>query len=404
MTMARRWIPWIVTLPLAAMACGGGSKQGGDDGGAAGPSGPNVAPLVVNAGPAGADAVDVPFVSVTLCVPGTNNCQTIDSVTVDTGSSGVRVISSVLTLSLPQQMATTGDALVECMQFDDGYTWGSVRLADIKIAGEVAAKVPIQIIGDPAFGTVPSDCSSSGRSENTVSDFGSNGLFGINQIVADCGPSCADTTSVQTGAYYSCSGTTCTAVPVAVADQVPNPIASFGTDGNGAIVEFPSIAAAGATSVSGSLVFGFGTQSNNGLGNATVQTVDDNGNFTTVYKGTTLATSFIDSGSNSLAFNDGSIAPCTAAALNEFYCPASTLNLTAQNEGTNGAMAVVSFSVANTETLFDNASYFAFDDLAGTGIDGNTFDWGFPFFFGRNVYVAFDGATTPGGKGPYFAY
>ena len=403
--MVRMRILWLVALPVLAMACGCGSKQGGDDGDAAGPSGAsNVAPLVVNAGPAGADAVDVPFVSITLCVPGTSNCQTIDSLTVDTGSSGVRVISSVLTLSLPQQTATTGDALVECMQFDDGYTWGSVRLADVKIAGEVAAKVPIQVIGDPAFATVPNECSSSGPGENTVSDFGSNGLFGINQIVADCGPACADANNVLTGAYYSCSGAACTAVAVAVADQVPNPVASFGTDGNGAILQFPSIAASGATTVSGSLVFGIGTQSNNGLGNATVQTVDDNGNFTTVYKGTRLATSFIDSGSNSLSFNDGSIAPCTATGLNGFYCPASTLSLAAQNEGTNGATTTVSFSVANTETLFGNASYFAFDDLAGTGIDESTFDWGFPFFFGRSVYVAVDGGTTPGGKGPYFAY
>ncbi|MGH8169845.1 MAG: DUF3443 family protein, partial [Steroidobacteraceae bacterium] len=32
------------------------------------------------------------------------------------------------------------------------------------------------------------------------------------------------------------------------------------------------------------------------------------------------------------------------------------------------------------------------------------FDFGFPFFLGRNVYIAFVGANTSWGAGPYFAY
>ncbi|MGH8297151.1 MAG: DUF3443 family protein, partial [Steroidobacteraceae bacterium] len=32
------------------------------------------------------------------------------------------------------------------------------------------------------------------------------------------------------------------------------------------------------------------------------------------------------------------------------------------------------------------------------------FDFGFPFFLGRNVYIAFAGANTADGMGPYFAY
>jgi hypothetical protein len=31
-------------------------------------------------------------------------------------------------------------------------------------------------------------------------------------------------------------------------------------------------------------------------------------------------------------------------------------------------------------------------------------DYGLPFFFGRNVYTAFVGKSTPGGTGPYTAY
>jgi hypothetical protein len=32
------------------------------------------------------------------------------------------------------------------------------------------------------------------------------------------------------------------------------------------------------------------------------------------------------------------------------------------------------------------------------------FAWGLPFFFGRTVFTAIDGQTTPGGVGPYFAF
>jgi hypothetical protein len=82
----------------------------------------------------------------------------------------------------------------------------------------------------------------------------------------------------------------------------------------------------------------------------------------------------------------------------------ATLSLTAQNKGLNGTTTAIMFSVANTDTLFGNGSNAAFDDLATTGIDNNSFDWGLPFFIGRSVYVALQGAATPGGRGPYFAY
>ena len=44
----------------------------------------------------------------------------------------------------------------------------------------------------------------------------------------------------------------------------------FATDNNGVIIELPSISASGASNPSGGLlVFGIGTQSNNGLASAT---------------------------------------------------------------------------------------------------------------------------------------
>jgi hypothetical protein len=52
----------------------------------------------------------------------------------------------------------------------------------------------------------------------------------------------------------------------------------------------------------------------------------------------------------------------------------------------------------------------AFSNLGGenAGISSlqlpASFDWGLAFFYGRNVFTAIEGAATPGGIGPCFAY
>jgi hypothetical protein len=168
------------------------------------------------------------------------------------------------------------------------------------------------------------------------------------------------------------------------------------------IVQLPSVPAQGSPSVSGSLVFGIGTRSNNGLGSALVYRVDDVGNFTTVFQGQSYPASFIDSGSNGLYFLDSTTAGLpTCRDSDSFYCPPTTADLTATNRGANGTSAAVNFSIANAQQLF-NTPNNAFSNLGGTN-DG-AFDWGLPFFYGRNVYTAIELKTTPGGSGPYFAY
>jgi hypothetical protein len=42
------------------------------------------------------------FTSVTICVPGQSSCQTIGGVLVDTGSSGLRLLGSAVSLTLPR--------------------------------------------------------------------------------------------------------------------------------------------------------------------------------------------------------------------------------------------------------------------------------------------------------------
>lgn len=359
-------------------------------------AGQNILPVSVDAGPA--NTINVPFVSVTICVPGTNNCQTIDHVSVDTGSSGLRILSSVLSLPLPQQAAGNGNPLVECTQFADGYSWGPVKTADVRLDGQTLSSLAVQVIGDPAFPTVPRSCSSAGPSEDTVQTFGSNGIIGVSSFQQDCGPACAQ--AAISGAYYACTGANCQAVAVDLTHQVQNPVGLLAADNNGVIIDLPAVGLAGASTVNGSLILGIGTQANNALGSATVYALDSNtGTLTTSFNGRQYAGSFVDSGSNAFFFPDSAINTCSSG----FYCPAATQQFTATIQGVNGRSGTVGFSVANGDSLLSSGNT-AFVNLGGQVSAISGFDWGLPFFFGRRVYTAIEGKSTAGGSGPYVAY
>lgn len=403
--------------------CGGGSSSSSSTNVIATP-GANVLPISVNAGP-GAPSnpyTNGAFASVVVCVPGSSTCQTVSNVLVDTGSEGLRILSSVLTLPLPQE-TIGGNPVVECVQYADGsFNWGSVRTADVKMAGEQASSTTVQVIGDLASTTIPSNCSTNamtggaGTEEDTLQALGANGILGIGPFRQDCGPNCPSSQSnLPPGMYfpyYVCpSGGTCQPTAVSLTQQLQNPVWMFSKDNNGVIIELPAIGATGATSVGGSLVFGIGTQSNNGLNGAAVLTLDGGGNFSTNFNNNVYNRSFIDSGSNGYYFpNATNIATCTNTSqfgpgITSFYCPSSTLNLSATNIGLNGTNSSVSFSVGNAESLFNanGGNNFAFNNLAGTN-PPPSFDWGLSFFYGRNVFTAIESQPTPGGTGPYFAY
>lgn len=397
-------------LMLSAISCGGGGgggsspASGSSSGGGSVTPTSNVADLVVDGGPSGT-GVNTLFTTVTICIPGSAECQTIDHIQVDTGSYGLRILGSVLTLSLPVTKASDGNSLVECTQFVDGYSWGPVASADLKVSGETAASVPVQVIGDSHFVTVPSACSSTGPAEDTVAAFGANGILGIGVFEQDCGSACAGNSA--NGDYYSCSATACSGIAAPLATQVGNPVTMFAADNNGTIIDLPSVAAAGAATVAGSLIFGIDTQSNNASGSQTVLNVDpSSGNFTIAVNGQTLSSSFIDSGTNGIFFNDSGLAACTDANFKNFYCPASTQNFVATLTGVNNASTTAPFSVGNAQTLFtDNPSFAALPELAGTYPSStDTFDWGLPFYYGRRVATAIEVHATGVGTGPYVAF
>src|SRR5690349_10185026 len=279
--------------------------------------------------------------------------------------------------------------------FGDGYSWGSMRTADLTISSETAANMPMQVIGDQPAGNVPTLCSSTGPEEDTVAQFGARGIIGIGPFAQDCGDMCANGTGPHF--YWSCpsNGAACTETQVPLNMQAVNPVTLFMTDNNGSIVEMPSIADAGVLTSTGALVFGIGTQGNNSLGSATVLTTDTSFGFITIsYKNTSYTDGFIDSGSNLYYFNDSTLTTCTISS-QSFFCPASQQSLTAVNIGANNTQSTVTFKVANANTQFNNnPSFEAFDNVAAPNSDAQGFDFGMPFFYGRFVYTAIDGKNT----------
>jgi hypothetical protein len=362
----------------------------------------NTQSLLVNAGPAG-NYYNGAFTSVTLCVSGTSTCQTIDGMLVDTGSSGVRVLASVLTLSLPQVSVGAGP-LAECNQFLDSVTWGAVRTADVKLAGEQANAVPIQVIGGPGFVTPPNGCGGiTMPPEQTVSDLGANGILGIGSFRQDCGQACAITGSSNAGLYYACPSTGCQIVAAPLAQQLQNPVWMFSSDNNGVAIQFPAVPLGGQVSVIGQLIFGIGTQADNALGSAQVYTLDSSGNLSTVYGGHPYSNSFIDSGSNGLYFLDSATTGLPLCKMNiDYYCPTAVQNLSATQRGVNGTSGTVNFSVGNADQLLAITADYVYAEVAGD--QPQSFDWGLPFFFGRRVFSSIEGQSAPGATGIYIAY
>jgi hypothetical protein len=359
----------------------------------------NMVPLAINTGPTN-NAFNVAFATVTVCPPGGSNCQSIGGIMVDTGSTGLRILSSALTVPLTPQ-TSNGGTVTQCFPFQDGFTWGPTAVADLTIGTYQAKSVPIQIIGGSGTPPPPDSCTSSGMTnEDSLDTLGANGVLGVGLFRQDCGAACTFSGSSNPGLYYSCAGANCQPIPQSLTQQLQNPVWMFSSDNNGVTIQLPTVPAAGQSQATGVMLFGIGTQSNNSLGNATVFLLDGNGNFTTHFNQTST-TGFIDSGSNGLYFLDSATTQIPTCSDNkDFYCPATTLNLSATNTGTNARSNTVSFGIANADNL--SGSFSALPQIGGP-FAGN-FDWGLPFFYGRTVFTAIEGQTTPGGTGPYFAY
>jgi hypothetical protein len=396
---------WPVLLALLALlaACGGGSAPASSTS----PATPgNVLAVSVDAGPAGS-SVNQLYTTVTVCRAGSASaCQTIDHVLVDTGSTGLRLLSGVLSnaLQLAPRSAAGGYPLLSCAQFvDNTLAWGPVVSADLQLGDKTAANVPIQIIGDPAFDALAPACGF-GSAMRSAAELGANGILGLGLFPQDCGANC--TLSAGNGFYYTCADARCAAAvgtTVSRANQLQNPVALFASDNNGVLIDLPAVAAGGAVRLNGALVFGIGTQSNNQPGSATALTTDSSGYIATLVSGRSLSTSFIDSGSNGLYFYSRTLPTCPGAASN-YYCPGVLSSLAATLTGANAVQTTLSFPVANALALFADSSLAVLPGLSGTSGDQRSFDWGLPFFYGRRVFTGIEGKTSSLGAGPLYAF
>lgn len=398
----------ILTFVLALAGCGGG---GG--GGASGASNQVFsATQAANAVNVTVDQkfgfVNAPYVTVTICAPGTSNCATIDHVLVDTGSVGLRLLRSAVPSSLglvDNRDSARGNTMAECVEFGSGVAWGPVSTVDLKIAGETASSSPIQIVDD-SFASIPADCSNEGpdMAANGASSFGGNGLIGLNVVRHDCQTSCQ---FAAASIYYDCAGSDCTAVAAPLAEQVPNPVTKFATDNNGVTLSFPAVGEGGQGSVSGTMTFGVDTQSNNILpATAQQMTTTPFGEVTSSFNGLPMP-GIVDSGSGAYLFVDSSISQCPSSFSNQpWFCPPDPATISASLQSESGVTLGVSFTLFNTVSELGNGS-----NAAHAGIGQNTslfgageFDLGMPYFYGKSITFGIEGSDDlSAGTPPYFA-
>jgi hypothetical protein len=365
---------------------------------------------------------NAPFVTVTVC-DASGNCQAIDHVLLDTGSSGLRLMPGVLNLNLPAQTTSSGAQVAECAQYGSGYVWGAQRLATVKMAGEVASGVPVTVAGDGAVpASAPAGCAATGPS--VAQNFGGafNGILGIGVTPQDCGTYCAQSAAGEV--YFACTGGasgSCTATTLAVADQTPNPVIRFASDNNGTVLDFPAVSGA-EPSLTATLTFGIGTQPDNQLGARQVYPMLMNVGFLPAISADIAGTStfaFLDSGTNQLSITlpgtpplIGTLGPemfplgsAASACGVSVYCPSSPVDLTtilaapaSGNPHTTTTLTVSDPTAALQQQLA------VIPGFATPPVSSDYSILGLPFFYGRSVMTAIDGVATPYGSGPFWAF
>lgn len=377
-------------------------------------SGKNVMTVTVNGSNCATNSyLNKPCVSVTICPPGSSSgCQTISDILLDTGSYGLRVFKSVIDSTLYSALTAVSvdnKPVGECVQFGDGSSdWGPVVLANVILASETGVQVPIHVI-DSKFASIPKTC---GTPESAPADAGFNGILGVGLFSQDCGNYCAK--NAGNNLYFTCAsasqGASCSGTAIPLTSQVQNIVPLLSEDNNGIILELPDISLEGSAYANGYLVLGIGTQSNNQPGDVTSFSASSStGEFKTSFNGNDYE-SFLDSGSNGLFFEgpNALILPdcgSKSSSAAGFYCPDSNVKLSAVTVSSSGSPSVnIPFYIGNALGL--SAGNSVFKNLgANISIGGSKiFDWGLPFYLGRNVYQGFESTKSSLGSGTYWAY
>ncbi|HWG06182.1 MAG TPA: DUF3443 family protein [Beijerinckiaceae bacterium] len=353
------------------------------------PRSDNVLPIHVFGGP------DRAYITLTICVPGTSECQTIPKIVLDTGSSGLHLNSSALALSLPSELDAHAQVIAERQGYSSGVvTWGSVRLGDVVLGNERANWIPIQVINPKFAGGPP------GGSTGTT--LGGNGVLGTAPMRTDCGQNCATTITQQ---YFSCRGTTCSAITLPISQQLVNPIHALPFDNNGLIVRLPAVPDDGAPEpVVGSLTLGIGTQPDNMPSKVNVIKTDGWGQTAAKLYDRIYQRVIFDTGALTISFPTGStpVAKC-GKDFSGYLCPPTPFAVPITLVEANGMEFSSSIRILDRvpALLKDNAR------LVDNGVANewsNYVSIGLPFFMGKTIYFGIEDSSTPLGDGPFVAF
>ncbi|KGA93836.1 Heavy-chain fibroin [Leptospirillum ferriphilum] len=422
--------------------CGGGG--GGAGGASAGcspcPSGTNGAySYYANTIPVymgyfnGALQVNVPYVTVRICIPSTTQCQTINNVLLDTASSGLRIFSDALTISLPN-VQVGGQDVATCESFGSGNIWGGMYFADVYLAGEPSFKLAVHV-GSSSFGlsgTPPSPCNSSLVSSATQA--GMNGILGIGPVPEG-----------YVTSFYACNGSSCSSLNSSQGQDltsengyIRNPLFALASetdsgDINGVTIQLNAVPSGGLNysqtngspgMVVGKLILGVNGQSDNPTPQPTASTLYgiydctcSNGFILTGLFGSSLGTNntidetLFDTGTTYADYaysNVNTWTPPTTCSVSGYgsldnltwYCPSSDTPYTYDviyNQDGNAPDYFYSlvFHIGNASTLLSNASNnagVAFNNLAYeyTG-SSNFMDLGVEVYFGHDVQILYPG-------------
>jgi hypothetical protein len=185
--VARRTASMVLCLLLVACGGGGSPLPQSPDVALDNPgSGANIMKVYVDAGP-NRNEVNRLYTDITICQPGTNNCQTIDQVLVDTGSTGLRILASEINSTLvPTPLMNDGQRLLNCVQFLDGsHGWGPMARVDLKLGGETIANLPVQLMGDADYASTASNCGAAVDALINASELGAKAVLGISYFTND---------------------------------------------------------------------------------------------------------------------------------------------------------------------------------------------------------------------------
>jgi hypothetical protein len=370
----------------------------------------NAMPLEVSDAFGGTTA-NVLYTTVTVC-DANSNCQTINNIQVDTGSGGLRIFKSALTVGLTQVPSGQG-SLGVCQTFASGSAWGSVQTATVKLASEPAITIPVQVI-DSTFGVTPPPSPCNFGVFGSPMAIHANGILGIDVGVPD------------SGVYFRCQATACTELMpsgVVASERVTNPVLALPNDNNGVIVNLPNVADDGQATAAGNLILGIGTTWNNApqtfsanpIAKVSLNAADPTIASTTANGRSSFFTFAADTGSNAFFFTDPTITRCPSILntilTSGWYCPGTPKNFAVQVTGvpTMPGLPPTTWNFQGwirDQTTLAATGNLAFNDLAfnlGTTMP-DLFIAGLPFFYGKQVYLGYSTKSSPLGSGPLYGY